>query len=147
MHSIHILLVEDNEGDIILTTEALNESGFNHTLSVTRDGWEAIQYLYKDGDYTEAVRPDLILLDINLPKLNGHEVLSRVKQNPALKEIPTIILSTSSDERDIKKSYRNYSNCYIVKPGDIQSFTDVIESIEIFWLKVAELPNNADKLR
>lgn len=147
MDSIHILLVEDNEGDIVLTTEALNEAGFNHTLSVTRDGWEAMQYLNKHGDYAEAVRPDLILLDINLPKLNGHEVLTKIKQNTHLKEIPTVILSTSSDNRDIKKSYRNYSNCYIVKPSDIHSFTNVIASIENFWIKIAELPNKDDKMR
>jgi len=147
MSTIHILLVEDNEGDILLTTEALIEAGLNHTLSVTRDGWEAIQYLTKNGSYTNAIRPDLILLDINLPKLNGHEVLNRVKQNPDLKEIPVVVLSTSSDERDIKKSYNSYSNCYIVKPGDIHTFTSVIESIENFWINVAELPNNTGNLR
>lgn len=137
---IHILLVEDNEGDIVLTTEALDEGKIKNSISVVRDGWEAIRYLEKKEGYEEAIEPDLVLLDINLPKVNGHKVLHHIKNHPGLKHIPVIMLTTSSDEADITKSYGNHSNCYITKPVDINSFLEVIASIENFWISIVQLP-------
>ncbi len=138
--SIHLLLVEDNEGDIVLTTEALDEGKINNSLSVVRDGWEAIQYLEQKEGYEEAQKPDLILLDINLPKINGHDVLKHIKNHDKLKHIPVIMLTTSSDETDVIKSYENHSNCYITKPVDINNFLEVISSIEDFWISIVQLP-------
>lgn len=142
MSPIHILLVEDNQGDIVLTTEALEEGKIANSLSVVRDGWEAIQYLEKKEGYEEVKRPDLILLDINLPKINGHEVLKHIKTSSKLKQIPVIMLTTSSDEVDIRKSYENYSNCYITKPVDVDSFMKVISTFEEFWISIVRLPSN-----
>lgn len=137
---IHILLVEDNEGDIILTKEALDEGKIKNSLSVVRDGWEAIQYLERNKEYENAQEPDLILLDINLPKMNGHKVLKHIKNHPELKHIPVIMLTTSSDENDVLQSYENHSNCYITKPVDINNFLEVISSIEDFWISIVQLP-------
>lgn len=137
---IHILLVEDNEGDIVLTTEALNEGKIKNSFSVVRDGWEAIQYLERNKGYEDAQEPDLVLLDINLPKMNGHKVLKHIKNHKDLKHIPVIMLTTSSDESDVIKSYENHSNCYITKPVDINSFLEVIASIENFWISIVQLP-------
>ncbi len=137
---IHILLVEDNEGDIVLTREALDEGRIKNSVSVVRDGWEAIQYLEKSEGYEDAVEPDLVLLDINLPKMNGHKVLQHIKNHENLKHIPVIMLTTSSDDVDIIKSYKNHSNCYITKPVDINSFIDVISTIEDFWISIVQLP-------
>lgn len=145
MESIHILLVEDNEGDIVLTTEALQDGKIKNSLSVVRDGKQAIDYLNKENGYEDSKDPDLILLDINLPKINGHEVLKRIKNNPDLVHIPVVILTTSSDEMDIKKSYENHSNCYITKPVDINNFLDVIASIEKFWISIVQLPAHTDQ--
>lgn len=141
MDPIHILLVEDNEGDIVLTTEALEEGKIANSFSVVRDGQEAIDYLEKDGDFEGATTPDLVLLDINLPKINGHKVLKYIKSNKQLKSIPVVMLTTSSDEVDIKKSYKNYSNCYITKPVDINDFMNVISTIEDFWISIVQLPS------
>lgn len=138
---IHILLVEDNEGDIELTKEALDESKIKNSMSVVRDGWEAIQYLEKKEGYEDVVAPNLVLLDINLPKLNGHKVLKHIKNHPDLKQIPVIMLTTSSDESDVIKSYENYSNCYITKPVEINRFLEVIASIEHFWISIVQLPS------
>lgn len=140
MDPIHILLVEDNKGDIVLTTEALEEGKIANTLSVVRDGWEAIQYLEQNEGYGEATRPDLVLLDINLPKVNGHEVLQHIKTSEQLKHIPVIILTTSSDQVDINKSYQNHTNCYITKPMDVDNFMKIISSIEDFWISIVQLP-------
>lgn len=140
MKEIHLLLVEDNEGDIVLTTEALEEGKIKNTLSVVRDGWEAMQYLEQKNGYENAKMPDLILLDINLPKVNGHEVLKHIKTHKELKHIPVIMLTTSSDETDVVKSYENHSNCYITKPVDINNFLEVISSIEDFWISIVQLP-------
>ncbi|SMO35923.1 response regulator [Gracilimonas mengyeensis] len=137
---IHILLVEDNEGDIVLTTEALEEGKLNNSISVVRDGWQAIQYLEKEEGYEDVETPDLILLDINLPKINGHKVLKHIKTSGHLKQIPVIMLTTSSDEIDINKSYKNHSNCYITKPIDINDFLDVISTIENFWISIVQFP-------
>ncbi|MEO6253422.1 MAG: response regulator, partial [Ferruginibacter sp.] len=122
MKAIHILLVEDNEGDIMLTTEALEEGKIANKISIVKDGKHAIDFLNKKGDYENETLPDLILLDINLPKKNGHEVLQYIKHDDGLKQIPVIMLTTSSSEKDILESYKNYVNCYITKPVDVNDF-------------------------
>lgn len=141
MNPFRILLVEDNEGDILLTTEALEEGKIPSTLSVVRDGKQAIDFLNKTGKYADNKYPDLILLDINLPKKNGHEVLQYIKSTSALKHIPVIMLTTSSSEKDIEQSYNNFANCYIVKPVGSDEFMDAIAKLEIFWMSVAKLPH------
>lgn len=138
MKNVHILLVEDNEGDILLTVEALEEGRIANKIEVARDGQEAIDKLEKN--LKEQTLPDLILLDINLPKMNGHEVLERLKEAEGLKHIPVIILSTSSSEMDILKSYKNHANCFITKPVEIDEFVNAIESIEDFWFSIVKLP-------
>ncbi len=143
MDPIHILLVEDNEGDIVLTTEALDEGKVANSLSVVKDGWEAIQYLEQNEGYEDAEEPNLVLLDINLPKVNGHEVLKHIKTSDSLKHIPVIMLTTSSDEVDINKSYKNHSNCYITKPVEVNKFIEVISTIENFWISIVQLPSKA----
>ena len=140
MHEIHILLVEDNEGDVVLTLEALREAKLCNKISVVRDGEEALQFLYREGKYAAAELPQLILLDINLPKMDGKEVLNRIKNDTNLKKIPVIILTTSSSEKDILESYNNHANCYVTKPVDLQSFIDVIHTIEGFWISIVQLP-------
>lgn len=140
MQEIHILLVEDNEGDVVLTLEALKEAKLRNKISVVRDGEQALQFLYKEGEYASAELPQLILLDINLPKMDGKEVLNRIKNDPDLKKIPVIILTTSSSEKDILESYNNHANCYVTKPVDFQSFIDVIHTIEGFWISIVQLP-------
>ncbi len=122
MKSIHILLIEDNEGDILLTTEAFEDVKILNTISIARDGYEAIQFLEKKGIYSNSQTPDLILLDVNLPKINGHEVLQYIKGSDSLKHIPVIMLTTSISEKDIAQSYRNYANCYITKPVEVEDF-------------------------
>ena len=141
MKSIHILLVEDNEGDIFLVTEALEEGKIVNKISVARDGREAIDFLDKKGKYENEELPDLILLDVNLPKKNGHEVLEYIKEKDALKQIPVIMLTTSSSEKDILMSYKNHANCYITKPVDVDNFLKVIYSIENFWINIVTLPS------
>jgi len=140
MTEIHILLVEDNEGDILLTKEAFEEAKILIKLSVVRDGKEAIDFLDKQGKYTAAEMPDMLLLDVNLPKKNGHEVLQYIKGNDMLKHIPVIMLTTSSSPKDINLSYNNYANCFITKPVDVNEFIGVITSIENFWISVVRLP-------
>lgn len=144
MKPVHILLVEDNEGDIILITEALEEGKVKNTISITRNGWDAIQYLEKKSGHEEAITPDLIILDVNLPKLNGHEVLMKIKNNERFKHIPVIMLTTSSSEADIYKAYKNHVNCYITKPVDVKNFISVITSIENFWISIVQIPNKTD---
>jgi len=140
MKAIHILLVEDNEGDIMLTREAFEEGTLPYTLSIARDGKEAIQFLEKEDRFSHVETPHLILLDINLPKKNGHEVLQIIKKSESLKHIPVIMLSTSSSEMDIAKSYENHANCHIIKPIEVDDFVQVVASIESFWLNTAQLP-------
>ncbi|MEO8403048.1 MAG: response regulator [Chitinophagaceae bacterium] len=135
MNHVKILLVEDNEGDIILTKEALKEGKLKNEIVVARDGEAALELLANT-----AVLPDLILLDINLPKLNGLEVLAAIKKDDRLKMIPVIMLSTSSAEKDIITSYNSHANCFITKPVDLTSFIDVIRSIEDFWISIVKLP-------
>jgi len=140
MGKVHILLVEDNEGDIMLTREALNKSEILSALNVVTDGWEAVQFLEKKGKYAEVVTPDIILLDINLPKMNGHEVLHSIKNNPVIQHIPVIMLTTSSYDLDIRKCYDNHANCYITKPMDVNEFLKTIREIADFWLNFVKLP-------
>jgi len=143
MDPVHILLVEDNEGDIVLTTEALEEGKVANSMSIVRDGWEAIQYLDQNEDegYGDVTKPDLVLLDINLPKISGHEVLKHIKTTQELKQTPVVMLTTSSDEVDIRKSYNNHVNCYITKPVDVDSFIEAISTIEDFWISIVQLPS------
>lgn len=140
MNFIEILLVEDNEGDILLTTEALNESEIPANITVVKDGFEALNYLQKKNNYSRSKSPDLVLLDINLPKVNGFEVLREIKASENLKHIPVVILSTSSSEEDILKCYSNYATCFITKPLSADSFTEVISSVQHFFNSVAQLP-------
>lgn len=137
---IDILLVEDNPGDVRLTMEALKEGKVLNTLHVVSDGVSAVAYLRRDGAYAKAPRPDLILLDLNLPKKDGREVLEEIKKDPQLKRIPVVILTTSKAEEDILKTYNLHANCYITKPVDLDQFIKVVESIEGFWLSVVKLP-------
>jgi chemotaxis family two-component system response regulator Rcp1 len=139
MHQIHILLVDDNEGDILLTREALEEARIINRISIAYDGMQAIDLLKKAARVAGDM-PDLILLDINLPKMNGTEVLSIIKTDPDLKRIPVIMLTTSSSEKDILASYENYANCYITKPVDLERFMDVVRTIEDFWISIVKLP-------
>ncbi|WKK83004.2 response regulator [Marivirga arenosa] len=141
MKNIHILLVEDNEGDIILTQEALEDSKFINTVDVARNGKEAIDYLKRSEGYSKALEPDLILLDINLPIMSGHEVLLEIKNDEKLKHIPVIMLTTSSSDTDINKAYDNHANCYISKPVDIDEFMKAVAGIEHFWFSIVRLPN------
>lgn len=138
MQKIHILLVDDNEGDILLTREALDDARIINKISIAYDGLEAIRFLKEDPGGADT--PDLILLDINLPKMNGTEVLSIIKNDPELKRIPVIMLTTSSAERDILASYDNHANCYITKPVDLNRFMDVVRTIEDFWISIVKLP-------
>jgi two-component system, chemotaxis family, response regulator Rcp1 len=137
---VQILLVEDNEGDIFLTQEAFREGKFSNELSIVRDGEEAIRYLLKEEPYEESTTPDMILLDINLPKMNGKEVLRIIKSHTLFKTIPVVILTTSSSEKDVFESYSGYANCYIVKPVKLESFITVVQSIENFWISIVTLP-------
>lgn len=137
--SIHILLVEDNEGDIVLTKEAFEENKIVNKISVAKDGKEAIDLLNSLVEIGKTELPDLILLDINLPKKNGHEVLYEIKKNDQLKHIPVVILTTSSSKQDIMLAYKNYANCYITKPVDLNEFINAISSIENFWFEIITL--------
>ena len=139
MQQIHILLVDDNEGDILLTREALEEARIINKISIAYDGLQAIDLLKKSARVAGTM-PDLILLDINLPKMNGTEVLSIIKNDPDLRRIPVIMLTTSSSEKDILASYDNYANCYITKPVDLDRFMDVVRTIEDFWISIVKLP-------
>lgn len=139
---VHILLVEDNPGDVRLTIEALKEAKVLNQLTVVKDGIEALSLLRRQGQYARAARPDLILLDLNLPKKDGREVLAEIKADDNLKHIPVVILTTSQDEQDVLKSYNLYANCYITKPVDLDQFITVVKSIEDFWLGIVVLPKD-----
>jgi len=140
VNSIDILLVEDNLGDARLAMEALKESKIKNNLHNVTDGEEASDFLFRRGKYVNAVRPDLILLDLNLPKKDGRELLAEIKHSPELKRIPVVILTTSKAEEDIIKTYDLHANCYITKPLDLNQFMKVIKSIEEFWLTIVVLP-------
>jgi two-component system, chemotaxis family, response regulator Rcp1 len=137
---IEILMVEDNPGDVRLTVEALKEAKVRNNLHTVEDGVEALAFLRREGRYAEVPRPDLVLLDLNLPKMNGREVLAEIKEDPDLKRIPVVILTISQAEQDIVKSYNLHANCYITKPVDLDQFLEVVKSIENFWLTVVMLP-------
>lgn len=138
---IEILLVEDNLGDVLLTREAFKEAKVLNNLSVVNDGVEALAYLRQQGSFSDSVRPDLILLDLNLPKKDGREVLTELKADERLREIPVVVLTTSQAENDIAQVYRAQANCYITKPVDLDQFVRAVHSIESFWLTFAKLPS------
>jgi two-component system, chemotaxis family, response regulator Rcp1 len=137
---IEILLVEDNPGDVRLTVEGLNEGKVRNNLHVARDGVEALEFLHRQGRFADSVRPDLILLDLNLPRKDGREVLQDLKQDPVLHAIPVVVLTTSRSEQDVLRSYELQANCYITKPVDLEQFITVVRSIEDFWLTIVTLP-------
>ena len=139
---VEILLVEDNPGDVRLTQEALKEGKVSNNLSVVGDGVEALAFLRREGEYADAIRPDIILLDLNLPKKSGHEVLQEVKTDLDLRRIPVVILTTSSSEQDVLDTYDLHANCYITKPVDIEQFIKVAQSIDQFWLTMVTLPSS-----
>lgn len=137
---IEILLVEDNEADALLTQEAFGEAKVANRLSVVEDGEQAMAFLRRQGSYRAAAHPDLILLDLNLPKKDGREVLAEIKADDHLKRIPVVVLTTSDAQVDVRRAYDLHANCYITKPVDFEQFLAVVESIEHFWLTVALLP-------
>ncbi len=142
---VKILLVEDNPGDIRLTKEALREGKVYNEMHVATDGLEALAFLRQKGQYANAPRPDVVLLDLNLPLMNGVEVLAEIKADHHLKRIPVIVLTTSEDERDILKSYDLHANAYVTKPVDLERFIEIIEQIEGFWLTIVKLPPTEQK--
>jgi CheY-like chemotaxis protein len=140
VNPIEILLVEDNPADVRLTKEALLEEKLHNSLNVVNDGVEAIAFLRKEGKYSNSARPDLILLDLNLPKKDGREVLKEIKNDDDLKRIPVVVLTVSKAEEDILKTYNLHANCYITKPIDLNQFSKVVKSIKDFWLTIVKLP-------
>jgi two-component system, chemotaxis family, response regulator Rcp1 len=140
LYPIEILLVEDNPADVRLTVEALNEQKVYNNLNTVSDGAEALDYLRKKGKYANAVRPDLILLDLNLPKVDGREVLREIKSDNDLRSIPVVILTVSKSDEDVMRAYNLYANCYITKPVDFEQFMQVVKSVQDFWLSIVKLP-------
>jgi chemotaxis family two-component system response regulator Rcp1 len=143
-NEVRILLIEDNEGDILLTLEALKEARINNSVDVMKDGERALQFLKKEGEFSGAQTPGLILLDINLPKIDGIEVLAHIKNDDQLKVVPVVMLTTSNAEKDIMASYGNHANCFITKPVGFQNFMDVIYTIKEFWVSIAQLPKTTE---
>ena len=137
---IEVLLVEDSLGDVRLTREAFKDAKVHINLHVAPDGTEAMAFLKREGKYANVARPDLILLDLNLPKKDGREVLEEIKESPTLKSIPVVVLTTSASEADILRSYRLHANCFITKPVGLEGFLEVVKSIDSFWLSVVKLP-------
>ena len=137
---IEILLVDDNEDDIILTTQALKKGKIKNNLHVAQDGVEALAFLRREGKFAAAVRPDMILSDLNMPRMNGHELLEKIKTDPLLAPIPVIILTTSRAEEDVVKTYAHHSNCFIPKPVSMEDFEKVIRTVEDFWFMIVRLP-------
>ena len=137
---VEILLVEDNPGDVRLTKEALKEGKVYNNLHWAKDGVEALEFLRQQGKHAKAPRPDIILLDLNLPKKDGREVLAVIKRDNDLKQIPVVVLTTSKTEEDVLKSYELHANCYVTKPVDLEKFIHVVQSIDRFWLTVVTLP-------
>ena len=141
--AIHILMVEDNPGDVRLALEAFKESKIRNTMNVLEDGAEVMPYLRQEGKYANAIRPDIILLDLNLPKKDGREVLSEIKNDPDVKAIPVVILTTSQAQKDIMNAYNLHVNCYITKPVDLDQFLNVVKAIDNFWLTIVKLPSQS----
>lgn len=145
--TVEILLVEDNPGDVRLTKEALKEAKVINHLTVLKDGVEALAFLRREGQYATAPRPHLILLDLNLPKKDGREVLAEIKDDERLKHIPVVVLTTSKSEQDVLKTYNLHANCYVTKPVDLDQFVAVVKSIEDFWFGIVVLPENGNHVR
>ncbi|MDO9151298.1 MAG: response regulator [Methylotenera sp.] len=139
---VEFLLAEDNPGDVRLTQEALRESKIRNNLNVVKDGVEALAFLRKEGAYADAPTPDVVLLDLNLPKKDGREVLAEIKSDPQLKRIPVVIVTSSEAEKDILRTYDLHANCYVSKPVDLDQFIKVIQAIESFWLTIVKLPSD-----
>lgn len=137
---VNILMVEDNPGDARLTREALKESKLSNNLYHCKDGVEAMAFLRRQGEFADAPRPDIVLLDLNLPRMDGREVLAEMKEDLLLKQIPVVVLTTSEAENDILRSYELHANCYITKPVDLEKFIQIVHGIEDFWLTVVKLP-------
>ena len=135
-----ILLVDDNSGDVRLIAEALKDSKIESKLHTAKDGMEAIAFLRREGEYVDAPRPDLILLDLNMPRMDGAQVLAEIKEDSALKHIPVVILSGSDDAEDIVRTYNLHANCYVAKPMDLEQFITVVKLIGNFWLTIVKLP-------
>lgn len=140
IHAVDVLLIEDNPGDVRLTREALKEGRIAINLSVANDGLEAMKILRQEGDYANRPLPDLVLLDLNMPKMDGREVLRLIKSDDNLKRIPVVVLTTSAAEKDILQAYGLHANCYITKPVELDQFMAIVKSIEGFWLTVVKLP-------
>ncbi|MFJ8749137.1 response regulator [Streptomyces sp. NPDC102441] len=140
---IEVLLVEDDPGDELMTREAFEDNKIRNTLHVVRDGQEALDFLYRQGEHTDATRPDLILLDLNLPKYDGRQVLERIKTDPELALIPVVVLTTSSAEEDILRSYKLHANAYVTKPVDLEQFIGAVRQIDDFFVSVVRLPPRA----
>jgi two-component system, chemotaxis family, response regulator Rcp1 len=141
---VRILLVEDNEGDIVLTLKALEKAHVSNTIDVVKDGEQALQFLHKQGPFKDAETPGLILLDINLPKMDGMEVLAGIKDHEHLRVIPVVMLTTSDSEKDIMQSYYHHANCFITKPVNFSKFMEVIQTIKEFWISIVQLPKNQE---
>ena len=137
---VEILLVEDNPGDVRLTQEAFKETDILNHLNVVGDGVDAMAFLRREGGYADVVRPDIVLLDLNLPRKSGRDVLEEVKGDPALRNIPIVVLTTSRAEQDVLSAYGHHANCFITKPVDLEQFIDIVRSIGQFWLSIVELP-------
>jgi len=140
--SKQVLLVEDNEGDIVLTLDALNGINAGGDVNVVKDGEEALEFLYKQGRFKEAKTPDIILLDINLPRIDGKEVLKKIKTDSRLMQIPVVMLTTSNSAKDIAESYQHHANCYITKPTDQAMFKEAMQEMKKFWFSIVQLPKN-----
>ena len=144
MRHIEILLVEDSPADVLITREAFSEFKLANPLHVVEDGVEALAFLHQEGKYASALRPDLILLDLNLPRMNGREVLAQIKTDPQLQNIPVVILTTSHAEKDVLQAYEQHANCYIVKPVGFDNFVEAMRSIRHFWFSIVTLPSEVN---
>ena len=141
---IEILIAEDNPGEVRLTVKALEQSKLKNKLNVVPDGIEAMKYLRQEGNYCDVVQPDIVFLDLNMPRMDGRQVLAEMKEDQSLKHIPVVVLTTSDAEQDVVCSYQLHANCYITKPVDMEQFFKVVTSIEDFWFKIVKLPPHLD---